>query len=99
LPFSNIFGKEWWTMAGIDDLIQRLPGSRGTKVLIASVTLLGFIGLPVFGITKRKGRQGEDLFSSYRPESIRADQERIRKEARDARIARHQKEEEAKKSS
>lgn len=71
-------------MAGIDDFIQRLPGNRGTKVLIASVALLGIVGLPVFGIGK-KGRQGEDLFSSDRPESIRTGQEANRKEERIAR--------------
>jgi hypothetical protein len=47
-------------MAGIDDFIQRLPGNRGTKVLIASVGLLGLLGYPIFGSFK-KGRQGEDL--------------------------------------
>jgi hypothetical protein len=72
------------TMAGIDDFIQRLPGNRGTKVLIASVGLLGLLGLPIFG-SIQKGKQGEDLFSSDRPESIRTGQEANRKEERVAR--------------
>jgi hypothetical protein len=81
-------------MAGIDDWIQRLPGNRGSKVFIASVALLGIVGLPVFGFTIN-GKQGEDLFSSDRPESIRTGQEQNRKEERLARKLK----EEAKKSS
>jgi hypothetical protein len=82
-------------MAGIDDFIQRLPGNRGTKVLIASVGLLGLLGLPIFGSFKKE-RQGEDLFSSDRPESIRTGQEANRKEER---IARKLKEEAKKEKS
>jgi hypothetical protein len=82
-------------MAGIDDFIQRLPGNRGTKVFIASVGLIGALGLPIFG-SILKGKQGEDLFSSDRPESIRTGQEANRKEER---VARKLKEEEKKNKS
>jgi hypothetical protein len=83
-------------MAGIDDFIQKLPGNKASKAFIVSVGLLGLLGLPVFGVTIGKGRQGEDLFSSDRPESIRTGQEANLKADR---IARKLKEEEAKKSS
>jgi hypothetical protein len=73
-------------MAGIDDFLQRVPGNRGTKVLIASVGLVGLLGYPIFGSIK-KGKQGEDLFSSDRPESIRTGQEANLKEERVARKA------------
>jgi hypothetical protein len=83
-------------MAGIDDFLQKLPGNKATKALIASVGLLGLLSIPVFGVTIGKGRQGEDLFSSDRPESIRTGQEANLKAER---VARKLKEEEKKKAS
>jgi hypothetical protein len=83
-------------MAGIDDFLQKLPGNKATKAVTASVVLLGLLALPVFGVTIGKGRQGEDLFSSDRPESIRTGQEANLKAER---VARKLKEEEKKKAS
>jgi hypothetical protein len=83
-------------MAGIDDLIHRLPGNHGTKVLIASVGLVTLLGYPIFG-SIIKGKQGEDLFSSDRPESIRTGQEANLKEERLTRKAKEEAKKEAKK--
>jgi hypothetical protein len=75
-------------MIAFDDLLAKLPGTRGTKIFITAVSIVGLCAVPAFGLHKsKKEKQGEDLFSSDRPESIRGGQERMRKDARQAREA------------
>ena len=64
----------------LEHWLQRLPGSRGTKVL--ATTLLIVVGTGYQTFRKGNGRQGEDLFSQDRPESIRAAEEQQRRQWR-----------------
>lgn len=65
----------------MDQFLNKIPGSLGLKVAVATTLVIGALAYPVFGNKNknRKDRQGHDLLSSEKPEGIRAGQEQARK--------------------
>jgi len=76
---------------GFDDFVKKLPGGHYTKLFVATSTILAVTAFPIFFNTKEV-RQGHDYFSQEKPEAIRAGQEQLRKEYRQARKAEKQQE-------
>jgi hypothetical protein len=70
---------------GVDDFIQLLPGSNlKVKGFVTAIAVTILMAVPIFG-GQQQTRQGHDYMSSDKPESIRAEQERQRKEYRQSR--------------
>lgn len=67
-------------MSRVDAWLTRLPGSVAAKSFGISVIVCTALAYPVF--SKSNGRQGEDLFSSEKPEVVASGQEKIRRQQR-----------------
>lgn len=66
----------------MDRLISKIPGSTPVKAFVTSIVICGVLAIPVF---YDDSRQGHSYFSSEKPEAIAAQQDQLRKLAREAR--------------
>ena len=82
-PKSQLLYRRYSTLviAGMDKLINKLPGSPPVKAFLCAGLVTAALAYPVFR-TKDKTQQGHDLFSQEKPEAIASGQERARREQR-----------------
>jgi hypothetical protein len=68
---------------GIDNLVNKLPGSIKAKAAFLSFAVVGILSIPVFNKTKEQRKQGHEYFSQEKPEQVAAGQEANRRRMRE----------------